>query len=314
MITNTIQLNASLEQLQKYESYFEEIRKYYENRNSSMFPIISEPYFKKIKELQILIFEYLKEKPVSAPLNIRIAGPLAKSGIIKASVVSKFLSGFQSAVYQIGGKTYSSMYEVYNKIDSKLRSLLSLNLIATKPGSFILSMDLEPGQIPLFEKDVAYKSISQLINYINEIKKSPDAYKGSISVLRSLSKVANIIKNEIEEIEIRFEVENEIEETKIDPVVKDRIKFLLGEPDKGEKTIKGVLIGINIENNTCKVHPFDGSPINCIYDEKIEDDLINAIKKEIEMAGEFEETSKLGQIKITKINKFRLLNDDLEIE
>ena len=313
MITNSEQLNASYRYLEKLENLLENARKYYENKNSSMFPVISKSYISEIKKTHSLISDYLiNMQTVDSPLKIRISGHLLKSGKIKASVATNLLNGIQYALYNIGSKTYQDTQEIYYTLDTGKKKLLSLNLVATQPGSFIFALEMEESQGSLFEDSLISKSISNLINSVNDILISPKEYKGTIYTLRSLYKIANIIKNEIEEIEISFKTETYSLETKFNPTVKERIKYLLGGPERGEKTITGKLIEINIENNTCKVHPENENPIICEYDESLEDELILAIKKDIEMAGEFEQLSKPGKIKMTKINSFRIIDDDID--
>jgi hypothetical protein len=51
------------------------------------------------------------------------------------------------------------------------------------------------------------------------------------------------------------------------------------------------------------------------YEESLEDDLIVGLKREIEMAGQFIETARPGRIKITKIERFRILgSEDTDID
>ncbi len=95
-------------------------------------------------------------------------------------------------------------------------------------------------------------------------------------------------------------------------VVRERIEYLLGAPKEDEKTVRGTLIEIIIENNTCKVHPTDEAPVDIDYEESLEDDLIAGLKQEIEMAGQFIETARPGRIKITKIERFRILDAEDE--
>jgi len=47
------------------------------------------------------------------------------------------------------------------------------------------------------------------------------------------------------------------------------------------------------------------------YEESLEDDLIAGLKREIEMAGQFIETARPGRYKITKIERFRVLDTEV---
>jgi len=125
-----------------------------------------------------------------------------------------------------------------------------------------------------------------------------------------LQKVAALVKRDIETIEVIYRDERNYAETVFDSVVRERIEHLLGAPKEDEITVKGTLIEINIENNTCKVHPADQVPIDCDYEENLEDDLIAGLKQEIEMAGQFIETARPGHYKITKIERFRVISSE----
>ena len=50
------------------------------------------------------------------------------------------------------------------------------------------------------------------------------------------------------------------------------------------------------------------------YDENLEDDLIAGVKQKIEMAGQFTETGMSGAYRITKIERFKVLEEDDDAE
>jgi hypothetical protein len=192
------------------------------------------------------------------------------------------------------------------------RGQLKLNLVATQAGSFILALDLSERQMPLFrEDDPGMAAIERLIEHVNQIQESPDAYTGDRPGLIGLRKVASVIRPGVEAIEITIKDREIRTQAAINPTVKERIDLLLGAPQQGERTVRGHLIEIDIENNTCKVHPNEQRRIDCAYEEALEEDLIAAIGKEIEMAGQFVPLDRpAGHFRITKIERFRILGDD----
>ena len=295
----------------------ETTRRHLQETNSALFPSASEGYLRHIEELQDEITAYLREHPAESALSVRLSGPAMKSGIIRATLVGSLISGFQSALYQVGRLTASEETEGEIRKIEGIRSLLGLNLVATAPGSFVLAMDFEPRQEPeLFDEyDVASSAIERLIHYVNELQKGPQDYTGDLPTLRSLQKVSTLVRRNVETIEVVYRNEQRRAEAVFDPVVRERIEYLLGAPKENEKTVRGTLIAINIENNTCKVHPAGEAPIDVDYEESLEDDLVAGIKQEIEMAGQFIETTRPGRIKITKIERFRILAaEDADLE
>lgn len=313
MITNATQLRLSEKQLNRFREMLEAMRKKNAQRNPALFVTISEGYLEKIRTLEDDIISYLREHPVESPLKIQVKGPAIRFGIIKATFASQLIAGFQSAVYSIGasalGRNVAAEDEIANL--KGLRSKLALDLVATAPGSFILAMDLRAEARPLFPRlDPAGITIEKLIIHVNEISRAPEEFTGDREALIGLRKVSELVRPGIETIDVDFQLGEIDARGSFNPVVKDRIAFLLGAPKEGEKTVLGQLIEIDIENNTCIVHP-EGEPrVNCAYEENLEDDLITAIKKKIEMAGQFVQIDwPRGHYRITKIERFRLVED-----
>ena len=315
VIVNATQLDTALEELSTLQRMQEAMRLHLQQTGSSLFPAVSEGYSKRAADLQEEIIEYLRERPAETALSVRLAGPLMQHGVIRATLAGNLIAGFQSALYQVGrlvGSKDGDEGEA-QKIEG-IRTVLGLNLVATAPGSFILAMDLAGRHQPtLFEEyDTASFAITQLIHHVNELRENPEDYTGDRPVLRGLRKVATLVKNEVETIEVVYRDEQHYAEAVFDPVIKERIEYLLGAPKEGERTVRGTLIEINIENNTCKVHPAGEFPVDVDYEESLEDDLIGGLKQEIEMAGQFIDSARPGRYKITKIERFRVLGEEDE--
>ncbi len=313
MITNATQLEVAMERLHTYQRMLESLRADLREKNSSLFPLMSEGYIKRIEGLQEEIVGYLRERPAESPLSVRLSGPFMKPGIIKATLASNLISGLQSALYQVGRTANLGDDDFDGSQETKgLQSRLSLNLIATAPGSFILAMDLAPRQqLSLLEDyDAASSAVEKLIEHVNDLQESPQNYAGGTPTLRGLQKVAVLVRKDIETIEIIYRDRGHLAEAKFDSVVRERIEQLLGAPRENEKTIRGTLIEINIKNNTCKVEPEGGREVIADYEEGLEDDLITGVKRKIEMAGQFTETGTAGNYRITRIERFKVLDDE----
>lgn len=310
MIRNATHLEGALEHLATLQRMQEAMRVHLQRSDPSFFPIVSEGYTRRIEDLQEQIIAYLREKPAESSLSVRVAGPSMQAGVIKATVVGKLIAGLQSALYQVGKPDGSQSAEGKSQKIEGIRSVLGLNMVATSTGSFILAMELPGRHEPtLFEEhDIASLTLEQLIEHVNELRQSADVYTGDRPTLRGLQKVADLVKKEIETIEVVYHDERRHAETVFDPSVRQRIEYLLDAPREGERTIRGKLIEINVENRTCKVHPEDAAAVTCDYEESLEDDLIAGLKRSIEMAGQFKESPISSSIRITKIERFRILD------
>ena len=58
-----------------------------------------------------------------------------------------------------------------------------------------------------------------------------------------------------------------------------------------------------------EVDPVDQARVTCDYDESLQEDLISALGRKVELAGEFELTD-AGNYRITKIERFRVLDTE----
>lgn len=307
MIVNATQLEVALEQLATFQRMQEAMRLHLQEKGSASFPVISEGYSRRIESLQEEIIEYLRERPAESPVAVRLSGPTMKPGIIRATLVSNLISGLQSALYRVG-RVISTEHTEEDTVQG-LHSTFGLNLISTAPGSFILAMDLAPRQqLSLFDEyDVASSAIEKLIGHVNELQQGPQEYTGDPTTLRGLQKVASLIKREVERIEILYHDRGHQAEAVFDSVVRGRIEYLLGAPEDNERTVRGELVQINVENRTCRVHPTGQALVTCDYDEILEEDLISALGREVELAGEFDIVTS-GNYRITKIDRFRVLD------
>jgi hypothetical protein len=312
VITNETQLAVAQQRLDSYRQMLETTRRHLQETNSSLFPSASEGYLRRIEELQDEITAYLRERPAESAVSVRLSGPAMQPGIVRATLVSNLITGLQSALYQVGrtiapdGSTEDGTSGVKG-----LHSSLRLNLIATRAGSFVLAMDLAPRQLSLLEEyEFASSAVENLIGHVNQLQEDPYNYNGGIPTLRGLQKVASLVKRDVEAIQIVYREQDRRAEAVFTPTVRERIELLLGAPEEGERTVRGALIEIDTENNTCKVHPEGEARIDCAYEEDIEDDLIAGLKKQIEMAGQFVETGRPGRYRITKIERFRVLDTE----
>lgn len=82
---------------------------------------------------------------------------------------------------------------------------------------------------------------------------------------------------------------------------------------KSEETVQGILVSIDIERNTCKIRPEGEQLVSCGHDDQIEDDLIVAVKKHVEVSGIIEGASRNSDARrIKHIERLRVLNPDEE--
>jgi len=313
VISSPSELEVALSQLDTFQEMLETMRQRLSASRPGLFPQMAEGYLVRIRSLESDVIAYLRERPAAAPLTVRIAGPEIHAGTIRATLAVQLISGLQSALYQIGG-LYGGPPEATarEREGTGLRALLGLNLVATAPGSFILSMDLAPRQLKLFhEYDTAAEALTKLIGHVNELQESPEAFSGQRPTLRGIRKLSTLAKRGVEVITLKYDEEDRHAQADVTPLINERVEFLLGAPAVGERTVVGQLIQINVEDNSCVIHPDDAPRITCDYEENLEDDLMAALRKRIEMAGQFVSLERQqDRYRITKIERFRILDEE----
>jgi len=290
MIANKDELEIAFHDLKGYERALEAVRSDLERSNPALFPVVSKGYTRRIQGLQEEIFAYLRERPADAPLKVRMAGPAVAEGAIKVGLVARVLTALQSALLQVGKSVDALTRQVDSTSESSLSALLGLNLVATQTGSFVLALDLAPRQLNLFEEyDVAERAVLQLINHIAELSEPRDGFSGDKSALRSLDRLASLINaDRVDTIEFSYRSDKaptRVREATITLPVKEKINTLLKRPRAGEETVRGLLLSINIERNTCGLRPEGQNTVQLNYQEDMEDDLILALKRQIEVSG-----------------------------
>lgn len=314
MITNTSELEIAFHDLQAVEEALELVRKELMETNPSLFPLVSHTYIHRMRSLQSDIFAYLRERPADAPLRVRLTGPGVPQGALKVSILARFLQALQQVVYHEGKIVSASLSDRREPSEPKvLRSLLGLNVIATEVGSFVLALDLAPRQLNLFEDyDLAEKTIVQLFGHLSELSDPHQEFSAGKPLLRSLDQLAALIQpNKIASIDLEYHWQSQRQKASITLPTRKKIDSLLGRPSEGEETVHGTLVSINIERDRCTIRPEGQEVVECGYSDEIEDDLILAIKKQVEVSGIIEGQPDLGQRRrIKHIHRFRIVGED----
>lgn len=314
MIANENELAVAFRHLRGYEDVLEGLRKELSQSNPALFPVVSESYLQRIRRLQDDIFAYLREHPADAPFKVRLAGPVSRDGVLNVSIVTRVLDGLQKALFEEGRLLSAGVQDPAFLLVNRgsLRSLLGLNLVATKTGSFILALDLAPRQLTLFpELDIAERALLTLIDHVTELAAPREAFSGDRSVLRHLDKLSQIIQpDKLSSIELEYRHEQQTVAASITNEVRKKIDSLLGRPREGEATVEGVLISINIERNVCSLRFGEAKKVDCNYDDAIEDELILAVKKRVVVSGQSERSSDpKAPIRITRLERIRIIED-----
>lgn len=187
--------------------------------------------------------------------------------------------------------------------------------MATQLGSFILALDLAPRTLSMFEQyDLAEQSVLRLLDYVSDLSNAQDQMRSERPTLRALEKIAAVLRpNAITEIEFSYRGISQVRNATLNVAAKEHLCQLLGRVREGEETVRGLLISIDIERDKCRIRPQGEETIECGYGEDIEDDLILAVKKQIEISRLITaRTRNPVRRHIRHIERFTLLGDSEE--
>lgn len=313
MIANANELEVAFRNLHIFEETLEGIRRESQASNPALFPTIAQGYLRQIQGLQSDIFAYLRERPADAPLKVRLAGPTVPEGTIRVGVVSRLLQALQSALLHVGKTVSAEVNDNHQPTETTaLRALLGLNLVATQTGSFILALDLAPRTLSMFEQyDVAEQSVVRLLDYVSDLTYAQDRLRAERPTLRALEKLAAVLKpNAITDIEFSYRGVSQTRDASLNVPLKERLGEMLGRVREGEETVRGLLVSIDIERDKCRIRPQGEETVDCGYSEEIEDDLILAVKKQVEVSGVIEPQAANSQRRrIRHIERFTLIGE-----
>jgi hypothetical protein len=316
MIDNAVDLEVAFRNLHAVQDALDALRADLQETNPALFPVVSQTYLRRIRSLEADIFSYIQERPAQAPLNVKLGGPGVPHGKIRVGIAARFLQALQNALIQ-EGKVIIAEVGVGRLANEKpsLSALMGMNLVTTRPGSFVLSLDLATPQLGLFDEyDVGERALLQLLTHIAELTEPAAQFSGGRTILRSLDRIAALVKpDKVSVIEFSYKGERTTRDVSVTPSVRDRIGELLGRPRAGEETVQGRLFWIDTEKNVCRIRPDGQEYVNCRYVEEIEDDLILAVKKRIEVSGIIKpDTNNPERRHIKLVERFRSLDEDSE--
>lgn len=315
MITNPTELEWALRQIEGFEAALDALREEIAASNPALFAVTSKGYERRIRALREDVVAFLRGRPSEAPLYVSARGARVGEGIMPARLAAQLLDGLQTTLVAIGRR-----FREENRLprSTRLRDVMGLNVVATASGSFVFALDLAPRSQRLLMRDydVGEQALAEMINYINAL--TPTATSaGEVPrpVLLGLRKIADLVPSDVREIELKYVGPERTLTAALSETTSGAILSRLGEGDLGPQTVKGVMVGIDVDQKKCVVHSDEGPRVSCDYEESLEDSLIRAIKHRVEIAGLTEPRERpRGGFRVTRIERFRRLPERSETD
>ncbi len=299
MIENAAGLGAARRKLELLEQAHESLRLQLRDENPSLLPVVSAGYTHGIHKLRGEIEEYLASQKVKAPLQMRLLGPGAQGGRVSAGTLAKALAAFQELLRREAKALGDSVVRRRGDVD--------LTLVASAPGSFIVAMEVgEGGQRSLFPEDtVSERAVRRAFVAMRQLGTAGTPDEDDVRPLARLAGLLN--EGGIEGIEFSYGAERETEVAALTLAMRDRLQRLLLPNDVPERRVRGMLISLNVEENVCRLRPHGQRAVRCRYAETIEDDVIAALKREVEVVGDVERDPTTGYKTIRRIEGIRVV-------
>jgi hypothetical protein len=314
MITNTTELEWALQQIEGFEAALDALREEIAASNPALFAVTSRGYERRIRALREDVVAFLRDRPTEAPLYVSARGARVGQGIMPARLAAQLLDGLQTTLLAIGRR-----FREEDRLPktTRLRDVMGLNVVATASGSFVFALDLAPRaqRVLMRDYDLGEQALAEMISYINSLTTTAPARGVPRAVLLGLRKIADLVPSDVREIELKYVGPERTLTAALSETASQVILSRLGEGDLGPQTVKGVMVGIDVEQKKCTVHSDEGLRIGCDYDESLEDSLIRSIKHRVEIAGLTEPVERpRGGFRITRIERFRRLPQRTETD
>jgi hypothetical protein len=305
MLETPNELEWALDQIERFESALGALREQLADTNPALYAVTSKAYEQRIRSLRDDVIAFLRERPAGAPLRVVARGASVGHGVIPAKLAAQLLNGLRSTLLAVGQQLRDRQLV---PPDVKLREVFDLNLVATAMGSFVFSLDLAPATQPTLFSEYHFGELGleELAGYVNAL--DPATGGGADvppSVLSGLSKLSEVLSEGVQEVEISYSGPTRSFSARLGQESRDTIRARLGGEDLGPQTVKGVLVAIDIEKKQCSIQTGKSRRVNCAYDDRLEDRLIRALKRRVEIAGPTESTRAGRAFHITRIERFR---------
>ena len=303
MIGNEGELRDARRRLGLLEAAFDTLREQLSQENPTLFPTVSVGYTHQIRHLREEIEEYLLSRPAEAPLRMRLYGPVAHEGRVPATVLGQVVMAFQDLLRREA--------RILDKTVVRASADVELNLVATASGSFVLSMEVGVGPqgqrslFPLVPLDtLGDRAVRRVLSRLRELKR-PNADADEVRPLHRLAAILGA--KGVHGFEFMYDHADQVEEASLTLSDKERLDRLMVYGAETDQRIRGTLVSLNIEENVCRIRPQRHRTVRCRYTELIEDDVIAAIGREVEVRGDIEQHAITGALTIHQITGIRMI-------
>ena len=253
------------------------------------------------------------------PLRVRLRGPGVPEGRILLSDLVKFGRHLQTAVDRVArvlsGEAVSARP---GRRPEHIQSACALEVVAIEPGSFELALDFRRDQTALPGMDMGETALEKLVVGIEGVAADEGALPAGYDegVLAAWREAGAVFAHGVDAIDFHLRTSTARIDAAYDSGVHRRVVERIQGPVHNRRTFEGRLLMADFQEARfkCRVHPPVGSPVECDFDETLEEVVYDNLRAFVRVTGEAEEDPEMKRIKRLKIVDIEPLEVETEAQ
>jgi hypothetical protein len=262
----------------------------------------------------------MKQRKQAPFLEIKIRGPAVKPGRIRLDDLLCLVEHIENALERTAKVLLGSSSLKPGARPHDLKTACSLELVGISQGSPATSLRFERTDVQTkfpsmdFGFEVMEKCFGGLAQVSGEAAPLPAGYDPG--VLMAWKDAGRIFSRGISDIEITLNHRTEPLRVRFDQTTQDQIRDRIRGPERCLRTIEGRLLMADFKEHgtRCRIHPSTGSPVICLFDDSLRDEVYRNILKFVRVTGETKENSFTGRIEaivISDIEPIEAMDDEV---
>ena len=185
----------------------------------------------------------------------------------------------------------------------------ALEVVALDAGSFAIALDLPRKKLD--GMDLGVEAVETLLGGWAQVGRNgaslPRGYDAG--VLHSLRELGGSLGQGIDEIEVEWRAPGAHGRFHFNQDLRERVVRCIRLPVTNERTVEGRLLMADFRHDgeRCRIHPPAGEPVNCWFDEALEETVYDLLRKNVRATGEATVDAGTGRIVGLRIGDIEVL-------
>jgi hypothetical protein len=230
---------------------------------------------------------------------------------ISVQDLADLIVSVQRAMNKIGLMHSGRQVPKQGRIPKYIQDACRLDVVATAPGSFQISMALPSDSNTTKESMLGQLAIKSIIVGLNAVHTGeiPDWLTPAIA--RPLAGIDRVIASGNKKVRF-FSTDMPGVDSVYDANVGRTLRQVVSSRTIRRTSITGLLLEIDFKDHTAEIHQIDGSVVKTVFDAEIDEDIRDAAKTMIQAYGEVKSDSD-GNILMFELVGFDIVDKDPEI-